>query len=84
MGQDECTAGGGALLEGLGAGVRGPAAAAGTARTDHGPIIKPKMFENDEPLRRSTPTVKGLVIQDDGKGELIPNLEWARALHCDR
>jgi hypothetical protein len=42
------------------------------------------MFENDEPLRRSTPTVKGLVIQDDGKGELIPNLEWARAPHCDR
>jgi len=30
-----------------------------------GPIIKPKVFENDEPLRRNTPTVKGLVIQDE-------------------
>ena len=30
-----------------------------------GAIIKPKVFENDEPLRRNTPTVKGLVIRDD-------------------
>ena len=30
-----------------------------------GPIIKPKVFENDEPLRRNSPTVKGLVTQDD-------------------
>jgi hypothetical protein len=30
-----------------------------------GPIIKPKVFGNDEPFRRNTPTVKGLVIQDD-------------------
>jgi len=30
-----------------------------------GPIIKPKVFENDEPLRRNTPTVKGLVILDE-------------------
>ncbi len=30
-----------------------------------GPIIKPKVFVNDEPLRRNSPTVKGLVIQDD-------------------
>ena len=30
-----------------------------------GPIIKPKVFGNDEPLRRNTPTVKGLVIQDE-------------------
>ena len=30
-----------------------------------GPIIRPKVFENDEPLRRNSPTVKGLVIQDD-------------------
>ena len=30
-----------------------------------GPIIKPKVFENDEPLRRNTPTVKGLVVQDE-------------------
>jgi Protein of unknown function (DUF1569) len=30
-----------------------------------GPIIKPKVFGNDEPLRRNSPTVKGLVIQDD-------------------
>jgi len=29
------------------------------------PIIKPKVFENDEPLRRNTLTVKGLVIQDE-------------------
>ena len=27
--------------------------------------IKPKVFENDEPLRGNTPTVKGLVIQDE-------------------
>jgi hypothetical protein len=30
-----------------------------------GPIIKPILFGNDEPLRRNTPTVKGLVIQDE-------------------
>ena len=30
-----------------------------------GPIIKPKVFVNDEPLRRNSPTVKGLVIHDD-------------------
>jgi hypothetical protein len=30
-----------------------------------GPIIKPKVFANDEPFRRNTPTVKGLVIQDE-------------------
>ena len=30
-----------------------------------GPIIKPKVFRNDEPLRRNTPTVEGLVIQDE-------------------
>jgi len=30
-----------------------------------GPIIKPKVLENDEPLRRNTPTVKGLVILDE-------------------
>jgi hypothetical protein len=30
-----------------------------------GPIIKPKVFENDEPLPRNSPTVKGLVTQDD-------------------
>jgi hypothetical protein len=30
-----------------------------------GPIIKPKVFANDEPLRRNSPTVKGLVIHDD-------------------
>jgi hypothetical protein len=30
-----------------------------------GSIIKPKVFANDEPLRRNSPTVKGLVIQDD-------------------
>ena len=30
-----------------------------------GPLIKPKVFGNDEPLRRNSPTVKGLVIQDD-------------------
>ncbi len=30
-----------------------------------GPIIKPKVFGNDEPLRRNTPTVEGLVIQDE-------------------
>jgi hypothetical protein len=30
-----------------------------------GTIIKPKVFRNDEPLRRNTPTVEGLVIQDE-------------------
>jgi Protein of unknown function (DUF1569) len=30
-----------------------------------GPIIKPKVFRNDEPLRRNTPTVEGLIIQDE-------------------
>jgi hypothetical protein len=30
-----------------------------------GPIIKPKVFGNDEPLRRNTPTVEGLVIRDE-------------------
>jgi hypothetical protein len=30
-----------------------------------GGIIKPKVLGNDEPLRRNSPTVKGLVVQDD-------------------
>ena len=30
-----------------------------------GPIVKPKVFGDDEPLRRNTPTVEGLVVQDD-------------------
>ena len=30
-----------------------------------GRIIKPKVFGNDEPLRRNTPTVEGLVIHDE-------------------
>jgi hypothetical protein len=30
-----------------------------------GRVIKPKVFANDEPLRRNTPTLKGLLIQDD-------------------
>lgn len=30
-----------------------------------GRIIKPKVFRNDEPLRRNTPTVKGLLIPDE-------------------
>jgi hypothetical protein len=30
-----------------------------------GPIIKPMVFRNDQPLRRNTPTVEGLMIQDD-------------------
>ena len=30
-----------------------------------GRIIKPKVFGNDEPLRRNSPTVEGLVIYDD-------------------
>jgi hypothetical protein len=30
-----------------------------------GRMVKPKVLENDEPLRRNSPTVKGLVIQDD-------------------
>jgi hypothetical protein len=30
-----------------------------------GRMVKPKVLENDEPLRRNSPTVKGLVIQDE-------------------
>ena len=30
-----------------------------------GPIVKPKVMGNDEPLRRNTPTVEGLVIRDE-------------------
>jgi len=30
-----------------------------------GPIVKALALRNDEPMRRNTPTVKGLVIQDD-------------------
>src|ERR1700676_3728721 len=30
-----------------------------------GGMIKPKVMGNDEPLRRNSPTVKGLVIQDE-------------------
>jgi Protein of unknown function (DUF1569) len=30
-----------------------------------GPIIKPMVFRNDEPLRRNSPTVKGLVVNDE-------------------
>jgi hypothetical protein len=30
-----------------------------------GPIIKPIMFKNDEPMRRNSPTAKALVIQDE-------------------
>jgi hypothetical protein len=30
-----------------------------------GPLIKPKVFRNDEPFRRNTPTVEGLVVQDE-------------------
>ena len=30
-----------------------------------GPIIRPKVFANDQPFRRNSPTVKSLVIQDE-------------------
>lgn len=30
-----------------------------------GGIIKPKVLGNDEPMRRNSPTVKGLVVQDE-------------------
>ena len=30
-----------------------------------GRVIKPMVFGNDEPMRRNTPTVKGLAIQDE-------------------
>jgi hypothetical protein len=30
-----------------------------------GPFVKPKVVGNDEPMRRNSPTVKGLVIQDE-------------------
>jgi hypothetical protein len=30
-----------------------------------GRLIKPKVLGNDEPMRRNTPTMKGLVVKDD-------------------
>ena len=30
-----------------------------------GPIVKPKVMENDEPLRRTSPTAKILIVQDE-------------------
>jgi hypothetical protein len=30
-----------------------------------GPIVKPKVMENDEPLRRNSPTAKILIVQDE-------------------
>jgi Protein of unknown function (DUF1569) len=30
-----------------------------------GPIIKPLVFRDDEPMRRNSPTVEGLVVQDE-------------------
>jgi hypothetical protein len=30
-----------------------------------GPVVKPKVFKNDEPLRRNSPTAKDLVVRDD-------------------
>jgi hypothetical protein len=30
-----------------------------------GGIIKPMVFRNDEPMRRNSPTVKGLLVQDE-------------------
>ena len=41
-----------------------------------GAIVKPKVMGNDEPLRRNSPTVKGLVVNDDR------NLEAERERLC--
>jgi len=41
-----------------------------------GGIVKPKVVGNDEPLRRNSPTVKGLVVNDDR------NLETERERLC--
>ena len=30
-----------------------------------GPLVKPMVFRNDEPLRRNSPTAEGLAIQDE-------------------
>jgi hypothetical protein len=30
-----------------------------------GPMIKPKAFREDEPMRRNSPTVQGLVVRDE-------------------
>jgi hypothetical protein len=30
-----------------------------------GPLVKKMIFKDDEPMRRNSPTVKGLVVQDD-------------------
>jgi hypothetical protein len=39
-----------------------------------GGIIKPMVLGNDEPMRRNSPTVKGLVVQD----ERDLGMEWER------
>ena len=41
-----------------------------------GGLVKPKVVGNDEPLRRNSPTVKGLVVNDDR------NLEAERERLC--
>jgi len=41
-----------------------------------GPLIKKMVFRDEEPLRRNSPTVKGLVVQDDR------NLAKERDLLC--
>jgi hypothetical protein len=30
-----------------------------------GPVVKPQVFKNDEPLRRNSPTAKDLIMRDD-------------------
>ena len=39
-------------------------------------MVKPLVFRNDEPMRRNTPTVKGLVVEDER------NLGMERARLC--
>jgi hypothetical protein len=43
-----------------------------------GQMVKPKVMGNDEPLRRNSPTVKGLVIQDER--DLVMERERLRGL----
>jgi hypothetical protein len=49
---------------GVGGGTRGQEAAAAVAGRITGLIVKPMVLGNDEPMRRNSPTMKELVVQD--------------------
>ena len=65
MGHDECAASGGALLGGFGVGARGQDSAADVGGAALRVDCEAMALRNDEPMRRNSPTVKGLVVQDE-------------------